>query len=159
MGNHFLIKTDKKSLKWLSQQKVSTPFQQFWLSNLMSFDYEIQYKSGKENLAADALSRVQCAEVLSMALSVLDSNLADLILASYQLNDTLKEVLQTLSEGQLVDGFSLQNGLLKQKNKIVVGPDLALRNKSIGWQYAAPESGHGGRDKRENLSGSSRPSV
>lgn len=29
MNNHFEIKTDQKSLQWLLQQKVSTPFQQF----------------------------------------------------------------------------------------------------------------------------------
>lgn len=58
MGSHFIVRTDQKSLKWLLQQKISTPFQQVWLSKLMGFDYEIQYKAGKENNVADALSRV-----------------------------------------------------------------------------------------------------
>lgn len=49
-NGHFIIKTDQKSLKWLLQQKISTPFQHFWLSKLLGFDYEIQYKSGKEIL-------------------------------------------------------------------------------------------------------------
>lgn len=40
-GAHFIIKTDQKSLKWLLKQKISTPFQQFWLSKLMGFDYDI----------------------------------------------------------------------------------------------------------------------
>lgn len=35
IAGHFIIKTDQKSLKWLLQQKISTPFQQFWLSKLM----------------------------------------------------------------------------------------------------------------------------
>lgn len=47
----------QKSLKWLLQQKISTPFQQFRLSKLMGFDYEIVYKSGVENLVAHTLSR------------------------------------------------------------------------------------------------------
>lgn len=145
MGSHFLIRDDQKSLKWLLQQKISTPFQQFWLSKLMGFDYEIQYKSGKENIAADALSRVQGSEILLMALSVVDSNLSTMILASYQLDDNLKSVIQSLIEGQLVEGFHLQNGLLRKNNRILVGPDTDLRKKIICWQKASPESGHGGR--------------
>lgn len=33
MGGLFVIKTDQKSLEWFLQQKISTPFQQFWLSH------------------------------------------------------------------------------------------------------------------------------
>uniref|UniRef100_A0A803MBH9 Ty3 transposon capsid-like protein domain-containing protein n=1 Tax=Chenopodium quinoa TaxID=63459 RepID=A0A803MBH9_CHEQI len=73
VGSHFVIKTN---------QKISTPFQQFWLSKLMGFDYEIQYKCGKENVAADALSRVQESEILFLAISMVDSNLESLITAS-----------------------------------------------------------------------------
>ncbi|XP_057535294.1 uncharacterized protein LOC130813476 [Amaranthus tricolor] len=58
-----------KSLKWLLEQNISTPFQQFWLSKLMGFDYDIQYISGKDNLAADALSRVSSSEILCMSIS------------------------------------------------------------------------------------------
>lgn len=54
---HFITRTDQKSLKWLLQQRISTPFQHFWLSKLMGFDYEIQYMGGKKNVVADALSR------------------------------------------------------------------------------------------------------
>ena len=63
-GAHFIIKSDQKSLKWLLQQRISTPFQQFWLSKLMGFDYEIQYKGGVDNKVADALSRVQGSDIL-----------------------------------------------------------------------------------------------
>lgn len=49
----------------------------------MGFDYKIQYKSGKGNLAVDALSKIQGAEMLCMVVYVLDSNLSALIIASY----------------------------------------------------------------------------
>ena len=58
IGNHFIVRTDQKSLKWLLHLKVSTPFQQFWLSKLMGFNYEIYLKSCKDNIAVDVLSRV-----------------------------------------------------------------------------------------------------
>lgn len=80
------MKTDQKSMKWLLQQKVSTPFQQFWLSKLMGFDYDIEYRSGQDNVAADALSRVPGSELLFMAISVNSSDLNALIKTSYHLD-------------------------------------------------------------------------
>lgn len=54
----FVIMTDHQSLKYLLEQKLTTPTQQAWMAKLMHFDYEIMYKRGVENSAADALSRV-----------------------------------------------------------------------------------------------------
>lgn len=70
-NNQFIIRTDQKSLMWLMQQKISTPFQQFWLAKLMGFSYDISYKSGKENVAVDTLSRVKGAEILCLAVSLI----------------------------------------------------------------------------------------
>ena len=58
LGRHFIIKTDHFSLKYLLEQKLTTTFQSKWLPKLMGYDYEIQYKQGKENLVADGLSRL-----------------------------------------------------------------------------------------------------
>lgn len=58
VGRHFKIITDHFSLKYLLVQRISTPMQQKWLTKLAGYDYEIIYRSGKENKAADALSRL-----------------------------------------------------------------------------------------------------
>lgn len=146
MGAHFIIKTDQKSLKWLLNQKISTPFQQFWLSKLMGFDYEIQYKSGTENWAADALSRVHGSELLLMAISVVSSDLESQIKDSYHLDAYLITVMQKLSTGNSVHHYSLQHGLLRRKHKLVIGPVPALRRTIIEWHHSSPEAGHPGRD-------------
>ena len=57
LGHKFVIKTDQKSLKSLTDQVVHTPEQQNWLHTLIGYDFTIEYKSGKENVAADSLSR------------------------------------------------------------------------------------------------------
>lgn len=67
--NKFLIRTDQRSLKFLLEKKMTTPFQHMWLSKLMGYSFEIQYKEGKENVAADALSRVSGSQLLHLALS------------------------------------------------------------------------------------------
>ena len=44
MGRHFTIRTDHKPLKYLMEQKVTTPSQHLWLSQLMAYDFDITYK-------------------------------------------------------------------------------------------------------------------
>ena len=58
LGHRFVIPTDHRSLKELMAQAVQTPKQQVYPARLMGFDYTIQYRAGKANGAADALSRL-----------------------------------------------------------------------------------------------------
>lgn len=55
---NFVVRTDHQILKHLLEQRISTPAQQKWLTKLMGYDYTVVYKKGKDNSAADALSRV-----------------------------------------------------------------------------------------------------
>nr|GEV36650.1 hypothetical protein [Tanacetum cinerariifolium] len=54
----FLRKTDHFSLKYLLNQKLTTPFQFKWLPKILGYDYKIVYKKGSKNVVADALSRM-----------------------------------------------------------------------------------------------------
>jgi len=56
-GGRFIIKTDHESLKFLLQQRLQTQLQKKGMAKLMGLDYTIQYRKGKENVAADAPSR------------------------------------------------------------------------------------------------------
>jgi hypothetical protein len=56
LGKRFQIKIDHQSLKYFLEQRISSPEQQKWVTKLFGYDYEIIYKKGKDNVAADALS-------------------------------------------------------------------------------------------------------
>lgn len=57
LGNKFVVLTDNNPLKYLSTAKLGA-YEQKWAAQLADFDFEIKYRPGKENVNADALSRL-----------------------------------------------------------------------------------------------------
>ncbi|XP_038998743.1 uncharacterized protein LOC120124050 [Hibiscus syriacus] len=68
----FVIKTYHEPLKHLLEQKLTTTIQKKGLTKLLGLDYTIQYRKGKTNKVADALSRqrLDSGEFLQMGVTV-----------------------------------------------------------------------------------------
>jgi hypothetical protein len=56
-GRRFVVRTDHYSLKFLLDQRLAMIPQHHWVSKLLGFDFTVEYKPGKNNVVADALSR------------------------------------------------------------------------------------------------------
>jgi hypothetical protein len=53
----FIVRTYHFNLKYLLDQRLSTISQHNWVSKLFGYQFSIEFKPGKQNVAADALSR------------------------------------------------------------------------------------------------------
>ncbi|GJS32512.1 retrotransposon-related protein [Tanacetum coccineum] len=116
LDRHFKIKTYHFSLKFLLNQRLTTPFQTKWLPKLLGFDYEISYNKGAENVVVDALSRINSGSELNAV------------------------VLSTVTNNK----YTWEGGVLKRKGKLVVGNDEQLRNTIVQHYHADAVGGHSG---------------
>jgi len=140
----FHIFTDQKSLKNLLLQKIQTPEQQKWASKLQGFNFEIYYKLGKTNQAADALSRKFAYE--EALLMVVTSPAPQII---YELKQyyathgkaTLQNLLTSDNEAQL---FKYSNGLLYYKERLYVPDFQEWCIKLLNEYHTTPLAGHSG---------------
>jgi hypothetical protein len=61
-GREFMVKTDHYNLKYLLDPRLTTIPQHQWVSKLIGYDFQVQYKLGTSNTVADALSRREAGE-------------------------------------------------------------------------------------------------
>ena len=61
-GVHFEVHTDHDTLRHITTQPTLSKRQARWLEFLSEFDFEIKYLKGKDNVVADALSRIPAAQ-------------------------------------------------------------------------------------------------
>lgn len=141
MGRHFIIRTDQKSLKFLTEQQVLGEEQFKWISKLAGYDFEIQYKPGKDNSAADAMSRRSSY----CALSVIKVNDLEEWQAELMQDDKLQAIMQDL----IVDpdshrGYTLRDHRLYYKGKLVL-PKLSNKIPILCKEFhASLVGGHSG---------------
>ena len=110
----------------------------------MGYDYEISYKKGKENVVADSLSRLPAAQLMTMTIATLDSELIAHIKQSCTADLTIQGILNRLARGETLPKFSLTQGLLYRNGKLVVGKGGELHSKIISLFHDSAYGGHSG---------------
>ncbi|GKA40938.1 retrotransposable element Tf2 [Tanacetum coccineum] len=118
LDRYFKIKTDHFNLKYLLNQRVTTPFQ------------------------AKITNR---SELNSLILSTITSELLQKVQGSYANNPFLQKVIQKIANGtQTSIKYVWEGNVLKRKGKIIVGADEQLRTIIVQHYHAGAVGGHFG---------------
>ncbi|XP_040988925.1 uncharacterized protein LOC121236540 [Juglans microcarpa x Juglans regia] len=149
LGHPFKIKTDQQALKFLVEQKIGTESQHKWVSKLIGYDFSVNYKKGKENLVADALSRRNEEEQAALAMISFPTPLwIEELKESYSLCSKFSKIVTKLQQGEEAPKhFSIQQGLLLRKGKLVVIPSSSFHSKILQFIHNNPQAGHVGYHK------------
>jgi hypothetical protein len=158
LGNKVVIKTDQRSLQYLSSQRLLEGIQHKLMLKLLEFDYSIEYKKGSDNTAADALSRqFQDMETEDIAATVSQANsqcqamtvaipswMAE-VHESYASDTKCIKLLQELTlDKDSNPPFTLQSGILRFKGRIYIGNSTDLRTRIFQTFHSSLFGGHSG---------------
>jgi hypothetical protein len=140
----FTIRTDQRSLVHLDDHRISTPIQQKAYFKLMGFNYQVVYKKGTENRAADALSR-RPNEESCLAVSTVTPRWLETVVEGYENDPQAKKLLTELSLIKSNDkGYSLQDGVLRYKGRVWLGSHKAAHNAVLQALHSSGLGGHSG---------------
>ncbi|POM79140.1 LOW QUALITY PROTEIN: Putative retroelement [Phytophthora palmivora] len=160
----FVIYTDHASLQTATTSPHLSQRMARWLSFFAEYNFHAEYKPGKLNVLADALSRRPDYELAHV--SQITTDLYHRIRLAYQVDETYTPLVRFLSNGKdaKVDRLSprqraqlhlyeLADGLLHYRvdhgdpPRVVVSNDEDLRYDILLEAHDAPMSGHLGREK------------
>ncbi|GAU40605.1 hypothetical protein TSUD_28110 [Trifolium subterraneum] len=148
LGHRFTIFTDHKSLKDLLSQVIQTPEQHTYLSKLLGYDYSIQYKAGKTNVVADALSRTTEGPGTHLSFSIPHFIFLDHLKQSLQNSPTFTTLLtQIQNNPSAFSNYKVHQGLILYKNRIWLDPQSPFCSQLLEEFHSTPLGGHMGITK------------
>ncbi|CAN6567559.1 unnamed protein product [Malus baccata var. baccata] len=127
LGTPFIIKTDNVATSYFQTQQKLTPKQARWQEFLAEFDYKLEYKQGKENVVADALSRR--VELMATVLKP-QSHLLGRVREGLSHDVQSKNIVEFVKDGK-TRRFWLEDGLLYTKGKRIYIPKWGSLRKEI----------------------------
>lgn len=110
------------------------------LLKLLGLNYKVEYKQGKLNRVADALSRAHHSKQVLAISTVVPTWLNQVV------QDTnCADMITKLSiDSQAIPNFTLSNGLLRYKEKLFIGSNGTLRQQLLDSFHNSDLGGHSG---------------
>ncbi|KAI5426518.1 hypothetical protein KIW84_032089 [Lathyrus oleraceus] len=145
LGKQFRVYTDHKSLKHFLQQRITSPDQQCWLAKLLGYQFEVKYKPGMDNKAADALSRRDDDADLGTLISYPQWTDSKKNLDEVKDDPKIQDMIQTvLSAPDSKPGYSVKQGVLFYHGRLVLSPKSPSIPLLLEEFHCIPTGGHSG---------------
>ncbi|TYK05161.1 reverse transcriptase [Cucumis melo var. makuwa] len=145
LGNKFTVMTDNVATSYFQTQKKLTPKQARWQDFLAEFDFKLEYKPGRANVVADALSRK--AELNIITTSMPTSDFLERIKEGMQHDELAKNLLKLAKEGKTRRFWENDGTLLTIGNRLFVPRWGALRKDVLRECHDSLCAGHLGMNR------------
>ncbi|HVX00319.1 MAG TPA: reverse transcriptase domain-containing protein, partial [Candidatus Babeliaceae bacterium] len=145
-GRKFTVITDHQSLRYLSTQPQLSGRQARWVEFLQQFDFNTEYKPGKKNVVADALSRrhdlqINTLEVRGMEMEIIPSEeLKQKIKEGYLKDEHCKAILRNPREFN--NFYKVSNGLIFGSRKLYIPTVNEIKGVLLHEAHDVPIGGH-----------------
>jgi hypothetical protein len=125
-GHSFLIRIDHFALKYILDQRLTTIPQHTWVSKLFGYDFSVEYRQGKLNIVADALSRRDEATMESHALSSPSFASYNTLRNELNMHPRAIQLRAQLVEGTAPEGWSEVDGILMYQGRAFLPDESTL---------------------------------
>jgi transposase InsO family protein len=142
-GRAFLVRTDHYALKFLLDQRLSTIPQHQWVSKLFAFDFRVEYRPGRLNTVADALSRRDADDPQLAAVSSPSFQLFDELRREIRDSAELTALSTDITTGRRDGSWAVTDGLILRDGRVFV----ASTSPSLDAILQLAHAGHEGVQK------------
>ncbi|CAL1380625.1 unnamed protein product [Linum trigynum] len=147
LGSKFVVKTDNVATSYFLTQKKLTPKQARWQDFLAEFDFVLEYKPGKANFVADALSRKSALAAISQPQFPLKERIEE----GLSHDPFAKTVVEYIKQGK-TRRFWMKGGLIVTKGERVFVPRWDNLQREIMKEcHDSKWAGHPGIERTQAL--------
>jgi hypothetical protein len=139
-GRSFTVRTDHRSLKFILDQRLTTIPQHTWVTKLFGYDLDVVYHPGKQNTAADALSR-RDEDLSVFALSAASFDIFDTLRAELAADTRAQELRLQIANNTAPVGWTEVDALLLFNGKVYVPDASPLWPQILEDAHAAGHEG------------------